>query len=68
MKPKATNPTYPWVVVELAGYTDERVTHEAETYDEAYVAMHELYTDFEREELDVDIMKRLSDGTLTTEY
>lgn len=60
--------TYPWVVVEHAGYTDEQIVYEAETYDEATTAMRELYADFEREDLDVDIMKRLSDGTLTTEY
>lgn len=60
--------TKPWVVVEHAGYTTEEIVCECDTYDNAWTAMHERYTDFEREELDVDIMKRLPDGDLTTEY
>lgn len=60
--------TKPWVVVVHAGYENERVTFECATYDDAYCAMHENYQPDEQEELHVDIMKRLPDGTLTTEY
>lgn len=58
----------PWVIVTHAGLTTERIVHEAKTYDDAWTAIHELYSDWEREELHVDIMRRLDDGTLTTEY
>lgn len=58
----------PWVVVQNAGYTNEKIVHEARTYDDAYCAMHEMYQPDEQEELHVDIMKRCEDGTLTTEY
>lgn len=58
----------PWAVVENAGYTNEKVVHEARTYDDAYCAMHEMYEPDEQEELHVDIMKRVPDGTLTTEF
>lgn len=58
----------PWVVVQHAGLTTERVVCECDTYNDAWAAMQELYTDSEREELGVDIMKRLPDGELTTEY
>lgn len=60
--------TKPWLVVQNAGYTNEKIVHEAATYDDAWCAYQELYSWQEREELHVDIMKRLPDGTLTTEF
>lgn len=52
-----------WQVVIHAGLTSERVVSEWASYDDAYCAMKEGYTDNEIEELDVDILKNLS-----TEY
>ena len=49
-----------WQVVIHAGLTSERVVSEWASYDDAYCAMKEGYTDNEIEELDVDILKNLS--------
>lgn len=57
-----------WVVVVNAGCVGERIVCECATYDDAWTAYHEQFTDdAEREELGADIMKRGPDG-LTTEY
>ena len=57
-----------WVVVQYAGFTSEKVVHEARTFDDAFCAMCEMYEPGERDELHVDVMKRLPDGSLTTEF
>ena len=58
-----------WAVVEQAGFTNERVVSTWSTYDDAQCAMQEQYTDSEREELDVDIMKWDDEAQdWTTEY
>lgn len=46
-----------WAVVEHAGFTNERVVSTWSTYDDAWCAYQEQYTDSERDELFVDIMK-----------
>ena len=63
-----TDPFKPWVLVAQAGLTAEVVVCECYTYDDAWTAMHERYTCAEQDELHIDIMRRLDDGTLTTEY
>lgn len=57
-----------WVVVQHAGLTTERIVAECRTYDDALCAQGKLYAAEERAELGIDIMKRLPDGGLTTEY
>lgn len=58
----------PWLVVQNAGYTNEKIVHEAWTFHEAVRWMNDMYQPDEQEELHVDIMKRVPDGTLTTEF
>jgi len=61
--------TNKWVVVIYAGEDRQEVVCECRTYDDAWTAYHEQFTnDDERDELGADIMKRLDDGSLTTEY
>ena len=58
-----------WAVVEHAGFTNERVTSESSTYDDAWCAYQERYSESEREELNVDIMKwDDEEQDWTTEY
>jgi len=57
-----------WVVVTRYGRTNEKIVAECATYDDAWTAYHELFSAQERAELDVDIVKRLPNGDLTTEY
>jgi hypothetical protein len=52
-----------WQVVVHAGCTNERVSSSWRTYMDAYCAMTEQYTESEREELGVDILRNGS-----TEY
>lgn len=63
------NALNPWVVVKHAGYERESIVCECRNYDDAWTAMQEQFPfEQEREELHVDIMKRLPNGDLTTEY
>lgn len=58
-----------FVVVENAGRDDEYVRpKEFEGLDEAVMFLHRNYTRQDREELNVDVMLKLADGTLTTEF
>ena len=57
-----------WVVVQNAGFTNERVVYEASSYDDAYCAMDEQYQSAEQDELHVEVLRRLPDGTLDSEY
>lgn len=52
-----------WQVVTHAGFTNEEVVSTWKTYDDAWCAMCESYSAFEREELNVDILRNGS-----TEY
>lgn len=46
-----------WQLAMYTGYNNERVLSTHATYDDAYCAMHEQFSDDEIEELGVDIMK-----------
>lgn len=64
-----TAPFKPWAVVEGAGRDDERIVAECATYYDALCEEGGRYpTPDERTELHIDIMRRLDDGTFTTEY
>jgi len=65
----STSHAYPqWVVVEQAGTDDESIVNDHYTFREAAQNIARNYYPDEREELGVQIMKRLPDGTLTTEF
>ena len=58
-----------WAVVEQASFTNERVVSTWSTYDDAYCSCIEQYTAWERDELNVDIMKwDDKEQDWTTEY
>lgn len=57
-----------YVIVEQCGYTDERIVSEYPTFRKAYREMNNLYDVDEEGCSHVEIMKRLPDGSLTTEY
>ena len=58
-----------WAVVEQAGFTNEHVTSEWSTYDDAWCAYQEQYSESERAELHVDVMKWDDEAQdWTTEY
>lgn len=57
-----------YVIVEQAGHTDERIISEECTFNLAYREMNKRYDVDELDTLHVEIMKRLPDGSLTTEY
>lgn len=57
-----------YVIVEQAGHTDERIVAEERTFNLAYREMNKRYDVDELDALHVVIMKRLPDGSLTTEY
>ena len=46
-----------WQVVEACGFTNERVISEWDTFDDACIAVKELYTIGEEVELNVSILK-----------
>jgi tRNA(Ile2) C34 agmatinyltransferase TiaS len=58
----------PWVVVECAGREDEAEVNAFRHFIDADEWIARTYEEDEIEFLGVDIMKRLDDGTLTTEY
>jgi len=54
---------YPqWVIVENAGTNDESIWDDYYQYDDALIEFNNMDSE------GFDIMKRLPDGTLTTEY
>lgn len=57
-----------WVIVEGAGTDNERVIDEFPEFGVAMAAALRRYGSDEMEALNVDIMKRLPGGSLTTEY
>ena len=46
-----------WAVVEQAGFVNERIVSTWSTYDDAWCAYQEQYSESERAELRVDVMK-----------
>lgn len=56
-----------YVIVEFAGWDNEKIVSEHESWKKACDAF-DRYSEDEIEDMDVIIMKRLSDGTLTTEF
>jgi hypothetical protein len=63
----ARNPR-PWVVVENAGTDDESIRGDFGKYREAMRAIENWYYADELENMNVQLMRRNDDGTLTTEY
>jgi len=55
----------PWVIVENPGTDDENIVIDFATYREACRWIDRNYTD---DDCPADILRRLDDGTLTTEY
>lgn len=55
----------PWVVVEKPGQDDENIVADFATLREAYRFIDRNYTE---DECDADVMRRLDDGTLTTDF
>lgn len=64
----AANSLKPWVIVESAGYEDEQIASDHRSFAEACKHLDRQYDPVEIETLPVQIMRRLDDGTLTTEY
>lgn len=58
----------PWVLIEQAGTDDESIRKDFATFRDASRAMKDYYYWNEIETLNVQIMRRNNDGTLTTEY
>lgn len=58
----------PWVIIENAGQDNENEVADFKTSLEASRYMKSYYYDSEIDELNVQIMKRQDDGTLTTEF
>lgn len=58
----------PWVLVEQAGTDDESIREDFSTFSSASRAMKDYYYWDELETLNVQIMRRNDDGTLTTEF
>ena len=58
----------PWVIVEQAGTDDESIRDDFPTFAKANKALADWYYADELESLGVQIMRRLNDGTLTTEF
>lgn len=57
-----------YVIVEQCGHADERIVAEERTFNLAYREMNRRYDVDELDTLHVEIMKRLPDGSLSTEY
>jgi len=57
-----------YVIVENAGYENERECDECQTFREALAHLKRSYSNAEQESLHVQIAKRLPDGSLTYEY
>lgn len=64
---KSRNPK-PWVVVEFCGMENEAIGADFKTFAEAAKNIEKWYGEDEIEEANVQIMRRLDDGTLTTEF
>lgn len=58
----------PWVLVEQAGTDDESIREDFATFKAARLTLKNYYYCDEIEALNVQIMRRNDDGTLTTEY
>lgn len=59
---------YHYVTVEYAGTDEEYITAEFRTADEAYAFANKIDKAKARRVTEVDVMKRLDDGALTTEF
>lgn len=59
---------YKYVTVEYTGTDEEHITAEFRTASEAYAFANKVNKSNAHRVTEVDVMKRLSDGTLTAEF